>query len=103
MNVLVASQLQICPIICVMVLQKQNRIGNIESLYDDASYEAGGKLRIVCTSDTHNQTDRCNFTVPDGDVLLHAGDFSQVSTFFFSRSIYYLHVIFFVYKHNAYL
>ena len=32
--------------------------------------------RFVCLSDTHNMTDSLN--VPDGDVLLHAGDFSNV-------------------------
>ncbi len=32
-------------------------------------------LRFVCISDTHNRTD--NLQLPDGDVLLHAGDFSQ--------------------------
>lgn len=33
-------------------------------------------MKIVCISDTHNQHDR--LTVPDGDVLVHAGDFSMV-------------------------
>lgn len=35
-----------------------------------------GFVRFVCISDTHNETDRV--IVPDGDVLLHAGDFSGV-------------------------
>ena len=35
----------------------------------------GKTLRIVCTSDTHNQIDR--LPIPDGDVFLHAGDFSM--------------------------
>ena len=50
------------------------------SLSDDAAYDLdpSSKLRFVCTSDTHNQTDGYNFQIPDGDVLLHAGDFSQV-------------------------
>lgn len=33
-------------------------------------------IRFVCISDTHNKTD--SLKVPPGDVLLHAGDFSQV-------------------------
>ncbi len=33
------------------------------------------KVRFVCVSDTHNQTDRLE--VPPGDVLLHAGDFTM--------------------------
>ena len=30
-------------------------------------------MRIVCISDTHNRTS--NLEIPDGDVLIHAGDF----------------------------
>ena len=33
-------------------------------------------LRFVCISDTHNKTDQ--MVLPKGDVLLHAGDFTQV-------------------------
>ena len=35
-------------------------------------------MRIVCLSDTHNLQDRIE--VPDGDVLLHAGDFTGRGT-----------------------
>ena len=35
-------------------------------------------LRFVCISDTHNRNGLQNLHVPDGDVLLHAGDFSMV-------------------------
>ena len=35
-------------------------------------------VKIVCISDTHGLTDQENFPpVPDGDILLHAGDISQ--------------------------
>ena len=34
-----------------------------------------GHTRFVCISDTHNRTD--TLKIPDGDVLLHAGDFSD--------------------------
>lgn len=34
-----------------------------------------GMIRFVCISDTHT---RDQFNVPDGDVLLHAGDFTNV-------------------------
>jgi predicted phosphohydrolase len=33
-------------------------------------------MRVVCLSDTHNRQGR--FTVPDGDILVHAGDFSMM-------------------------
>ncbi len=35
-------------------------------------------LRLVCLSDTHNFLDQLD--VPDGDVLLHAGDFTGAGT-----------------------
>ena len=34
-------------------------------------------VRFVCLSDTHNVSGVTPAIVPDGDVLLHAGDFSQ--------------------------
>ena len=37
-----------------------------------------GKLRIVCISDTHNCHGK--IAVPDGDVLIHAGDFTYRGT-----------------------
>ncbi|KAL5010175.1 hypothetical protein ScPMuIL_012480 [Solemya velum] len=33
------------------------------------------KIRFVCLSDTHSQIEGSMVTIPDGDVLLHAGDF----------------------------
>ncbi|MDP2877638.1 MAG: metallophosphatase domain-containing protein [Holophaga sp.] len=35
-------------------------------------------MRLICLSDTHGEQDR--FKVPDGDVLIHAGDFSGLGT-----------------------
>ncbi|KAF9932783.1 Metallophosphoesterase mpped2 [Linnemannia zychae] len=37
-------------------------------------------LRMVCVSDTHNTTDANNFTVPEADILVHAGDFTKMGT-----------------------
>lgn len=39
-----------------------------------------GHVRIVCISDTHSLTNRSGplTMVPDGDILVHAGDFSKV-------------------------
>ncbi|ELT98044.1 hypothetical protein CAPTEDRAFT_3300 [Capitella teleta] len=44
---------------------------------DEPIYE--NKVRFVCMSDTHSQTAKLptNF-IPDGDVFLHAGDFTKV-------------------------
>ena len=39
------------------------------------------KTRIVCISDTHSQTDNEDFpSIPDGDILIHSGDFSNHGT-----------------------
>lgn len=35
------------------------------------------RARLVCISDTHS---RYSFGLPDGDILLHAGDFSRTGT-----------------------
>ncbi len=40
--------------------------------------KAPDTVRFVCISDTHNQTD--HLTLPPGDVLIHAGDFSMVGS-----------------------
>lgn len=35
------------------------------------------KVRIVCVSDTHNRRPGEGYTLPKGDVLIHAGDFTN--------------------------
>ncbi|CAI4227241.1 unnamed protein product [Auanema sp. JU1783] len=35
------------------------------------------KIRFVCISDTHSKLDELIPTIPDGDVLIHAGDFTN--------------------------
>lgn len=35
------------------------------------------KLRFVCMSDTHSLVRNIVFDVPDGDVFIHAGDFTK--------------------------
>lgn len=35
------------------------------------------KIRIVCMSDTHSLTPHIKFNIPDGDVFIHAGDFTK--------------------------
>ncbi|XP_071491077.1 metallophosphoesterase MPPED2-like [Diadema antillarum] len=36
-------------------------------------------VRFVCISDTHSLTHRMKEPIPDGDVLIHAGDFTKIS------------------------
>ena len=35
-------------------------------------------MKIICISDTHNK--HLELTVPDGDLIVHAGDFSELGT-----------------------
>ena len=35
------------------------------------------QARIVCVSDTHSMTSHMGRSVPDGDILIHAGDFTR--------------------------
>ena len=39
------------------------------------NFNSKDHIRVVCVSDTHNQTS--NINIPDGDILIHAGDFSE--------------------------
>lgn len=35
------------------------------------------QVRFVCMSDTHSLTPHIKFDIPDGDVFIHAGDFTR--------------------------
>ena len=35
------------------------------------------KIRIVCVSDTHNASPGSGYTLPPGDILIHAGDLTN--------------------------
>lgn len=39
------------------------------------------KVRIVCISDTHNKAPGEGYTLPKGDVLIHAGDLTNQGSF----------------------
>ncbi|CAG0920542.1 unnamed protein product [Notodromas monacha] len=47
---------------------------------DGDSSPIGTYVRFVCMSDTHSLTHRITFRIPDGDVFLHAGDFTRSGT-----------------------
>lgn len=38
---------------------------------------APNKARVVCMSDTHSLTPYIKFDIPDGDIFIHAGDFTK--------------------------
>jgi predicted MPP superfamily phosphohydrolase len=51
-----------------------NKIKNLFSSFSPQSASAKISTRIVCISDTHANYD---FILPDGDILIHAGDLSN--------------------------
>lgn len=44
---------------------------------DAGSPKPPGYTRFVCISDTHNRTNKMEHEIPDGDILIHAGDFTN--------------------------
>ena len=38
------------------------------------------RVRFVCISDTHAQAEKIRTELPPGDVLIHAGDFTNTGT-----------------------
>lgn len=56
---------------------KQIKVKNKQPM-DGHTPVSEDKLRFVCISDTHTRIEESvNFRIPDGDVLLHAGDFTN--------------------------
>ena len=55
---------------------EKNQKVEVMTLQDPSSPSLPGHTRFVCISDTHSKTD--SLKVPAGDVLLHAGDFSNI-------------------------
>lgn len=55
---------------------KQSTKLNIEKFTTNVSEKPPGHVRFVFISDTHNQADTLH--MPDGDIMIHAGDFSNV-------------------------
>lgn len=53
---------------------KTKKISNEELSKNFNHLKNKEKIKIVCISDTHTHTD--NIKIPDGDILIHAGDFS---------------------------
>ena len=39
--------------------------------------KSANKIRIVCMSDTHSLTHHIKFDIPEGDIFIHAGDFTS--------------------------
>jgi hypothetical protein len=58
-------------------LSVKQKVLPVVDLCDPNSEIPENRLRFVCFSDTHSRIGRATFDVPHGDVLLHAGDFTN--------------------------
>ena len=65
---------------CIHDVTLINKIKNLILIFSSLRYESASKQdvqRVVCVSDTHNQISKMTHNFPDGDILIHAGDFSE--------------------------
>lgn len=58
-------------------IKRRQRVEVVTPLDPGAVPISPDKVRFVCLSDTHNRTNDLQYPVPEGDVLLHAGDFTS--------------------------
>ncbi|KAK3100207.1 hypothetical protein FSP39_016322 [Pinctada imbricata] len=58
-------------------MKVKQKVKKVEAL-DPNTPIADDKLRCVCISDTHAQIEHRNLAIPPGDVLIHAGDITNV-------------------------
>ena len=81
-NVTTESVLETCvnrPTIAWNLLESSQVVQRLK-VNDASSPKPPGHTRFVCISDTHNRTDRMQHAIPDGDILIHAGDFTGCGT-----------------------
>ena len=68
------------PTIAWNLLESSQVVKRVKPTDYSCNPKPAGHTRFVCISDTHNRTDRMDHPIPDGDVLIHAGDFTNCGT-----------------------
>lgn len=63
------------PTIAWNLLESSQTVEKLKPI-DYNTPKPAGHTRFVCIADTHNRTDKMKH-IPDGDVLIHAGDFTN--------------------------
>ena len=58
-------------------LLESSQVVKVLKPHDAGNPKPPGHTRFVCISDTHNRTDKIGHAIPDGDILIHAGDFTN--------------------------
>jgi len=49
----------------------------IEDVDETTTEPVNDSVKIVCMSDTHSTLEMAEFNIPDGDIFIHAGDFTR--------------------------
>ncbi|XP_071791351.1 metallophosphoesterase MPPED2-like isoform X1 [Asterias amurensis] len=62
------------------IKNKSSTVCRVVQPLDPSTPKPEDAVRFVCISDTHNQAARLLPTIPDGDVLIHGGDFTNVGS-----------------------
>lgn len=66
---------------CYKYEKKEGRYKNVYKVEAAMTSERKvNSIRFVCISDTHTHTENLAEKLPDGDILIHAGDFTRSST-----------------------
>ena len=63
---------------CILYLTECKRYENLKLISEKLVSNTAGAIRFVCISDTHGKHNRMP-NLPNGDVLIHSGDFSMFS------------------------
>lgn len=67
------------PTIAWNLLESSQAVKTLKAT-DAANPKPPGHTRFVCISDTHNRTDKMEHAIPEGDILIHAGDFTSTGS-----------------------
>ncbi len=62
------------------IKNKSSTVCRVVQPLDPSTPKPEDTVRFVCISDTHNQASRILPNIPDGDVLIHAGDFTNIGS-----------------------
>ncbi|EYC04945.1 hypothetical protein Y032_0085g1881 [Ancylostoma ceylanicum] len=76
-NYISVDPLSAKPIDCWKKYQRQGRVSEPAKTLKLDTPVFDNKVRFVCISDTHEKLDEFLPVIPDGDVLIHAGDFTN--------------------------
>jgi len=72
-----ATQLELEEVWQCLEREERYRMVPLSNQSLDSGCDESGGVRLVCLSDTHSMQSSIEFRIPDGDILIHAGDFTR--------------------------